>query len=199
MICTKHYPALQALWVATVSTWPSVQSLPHSPGHASLEWAPGKQTWALPIRGGRPSTHQGCALRALSSRCPGELLPTLWGPRRAVLLPPDLLRPGHLLLGLAGLLPGDRTLLGLHDGWQGLRGAAPQVVQPHHQRDLQVRGQGAMQSGGPDYLAGWAEPQGPRTGTAGWMGSPGRSGAQALEKVNPPWPSLSCHLYSPQV
>lgn len=71
------------------------------------------------------------ALRALSSRCPWELLPALWRPGWVLLLPPNLLRPELLLLRLSGLLPGNLSLLGLHDGWQGLRSAASQLVQPH--------------------------------------------------------------------
>ena len=35
-------------------------------------------------------------------------------------------------------------------------------------------------------------------GTAGWLGPPGRrSGAQASDRVSPPWPRLSCHLRPP--
>lgn len=138
IICTENYHTPQALWVSTVSTWWSGQFWPaFSQACFSLMGSKGKRRgpWAW---GSWPSTRPGQALRALSSRCPGKLLPPLWGVERAMLLPPDLLRPGLLLQGLSGLLPGDLALLGLHDGRQGLRSAASQLVQPHRWRDLQV-------------------------------------------------------------
>lgn len=91
---------------------------------------------------GKIDTGPVYVLRALSSRCSRELLPTLWGPGWTVLLPPHLLWSGHLLQGLAGVLPGDHTLFRLHDGRQGLRGAAPHVEHPD-QRHLQVGSHGA--------------------------------------------------------
>lgn len=89
---------------------------------------------------GQPVRHlPGQALSILSSRCPRQLLHALWRPGRSVFLPPDVLRPWHLLLRFPGLLPGDLALLRLYDGRQGLCGAALQDVQPHrHQCDLQV-------------------------------------------------------------
>ena len=107
--------------------------------HIVVSAVPG---WPAPGDGDVGPAHgvPGAGTKGFSSRCPGELLPPLWSPGWAVLLPPNLLWPGQLLLGHPELLPGGLSLLRLRDGRQGFCGAAPQLVQPHRGCDLQVRG-----------------------------------------------------------
>lgn len=138
MVCAKIHP-IPTGPVAFYRVHVVASAVPgqRSPGDAANGLRE-KQRQALHM--GQPVQHPLVqALSILSSRCPRELLHALWRPGRAVFLPPDVLRPWYLLLGFPGLLPGDIALLRLHDGRQGLCGAALQDVQPHRlQCDLQV-------------------------------------------------------------